>query len=187
MKITTPARYRSPILHCTLCGHKVEVKVPPGDNRERHVCPDCGEIQYQNPKIVTGCIPTWEDRLLVCKRAIEPRRGFWTIPAGFMENDESVAEGAARETWEEACAEVANLELYQIFNVRRVNQIYMLFRAELTAPDRFGVGEESLETLLVPEDEVPWADMAFPVIVQTLERFFAERALGQFTVEINDL
>ena len=180
-------RYRNPILYCTFCGSKVIVDIPDGDNRERHMCPDCGEIQYQNPKIVTGCIPTWEDKILICKRAIQPRLGFWTIPAGFMENDESIAEGAARETQEEACAEVTDLALYQIYNVRRVNQIYILFRASLTGPDQFGVGSESLETRLVAQEDIPWADMAFPVIVNTLERFLQQRKQGTFTVEMADI
>ena len=172
---------------CSQCGATVSLQVPIDDDRERHVCSACETIHYVNPKVIVGCLPVVGDRVLLCRRAIEPRYGKWTLPAGFMENGEASAEGAARETWEAACAEVTNLELYQIFNVRRVNQIYMLFRAELTGPDRFGVGEESLETMLVAEHEIPWADMAFPVIVQTLERFFAERARGQFTMEMSDL
>ena len=174
-------RKKTPINYCTYCGYKVSIAIPDGDNRERHVCVECGEIQYQNPKIVAGCLPVWEDRILLCKRAIEPRKGYWTIPAGFMENDETIEEGAVRETWEEARARVTELHLYQIYNVTRVNQIYMLFRAELCEPDGFGVGPESLEVGLVEEKDIPWEEIAFKVIQNTLERYLEERRHGRYT------
>ena len=178
-------RPKIPINFCNYCGYKVTITIPEGDNRERHVCLECGEIHYQNPKIVAGCLPVWEDRILICKRAIEPRRGYWTIPAGFMENDETIEEGAMRETWEEALAEVDDLHLYQIFNVTRVNQIYMLFRANLKDPEGFGAGPESLEVKLVEEQDIPWDDIAFRVIEQTLKRFFEERRQGRFSFSID--
>jgi ADP-ribose pyrophosphatase YjhB (NUDIX family) len=180
-------RNKTPINYCTNCGHKVSIAVPDGDNRERHVCFECGEIQYQNPKIVAGCLPVWENRILLCKRAIEPRKGYWTIPAGFMENDESIEEGAIRETWEEALAKVTNLQLYQIYNVSRVNQIYMLFRADLCEPEGFGVGPESLEVNLVEEKDIPWDEIAFKVIQNTLERFLVERRSGHFTFSMDSI
>ncbi len=180
-------RSRSPIKFCTHCGNKIVVAIPPGDNRERHLCRGCGEIQYQNPKIIAGCIPVWQDRLLICKRAIEPRLGWWTIPAGFMENDETIEQGAVRETWEEACAKVTNLELFQIYNLTTANQVYMLFRAEMVSQDGYDVGAESLEVKMVEESEIPWDEIAFPVIHHTLQRFFAQRSGGQFTMQIDTL
>lgn len=175
------------IKFCTACGTQVTLTIPAGDNRQRHVCPDCGEIQYQNPKIVTGCIPIWEERILLCKRAIEPRKGYWTIPAGFLENGESIEQGAARETREEACAEVVDQQLYQIYNIPRICQVYTLFRGKLRASDSFGVGQESLEVKLVEEKDIPWDDIAFRVIHQTLLRFFAERRTGDFNFMVDSI
>jgi ADP-ribose pyrophosphatase YjhB (NUDIX family) len=165
--------------YCSQCGAGVRITVPEGDNVPRHVCIDCGTIHYQNPKIVVGCIPEWEDRLLLCRRAIEPRRGLWTLPAGFMENGETLQQGAARETYEEAEARVAVGGLYALFNLPHINQVYMLFRARLLAPE-FGPGSESLETRLITEAEVPWEEIAFPVIQQTLMLYFRDRAAGHF-------
>ncbi len=176
-----------PINHCTFCGNKVTFEIPEGDNRPRHLCRHCGQIQYQNPRIVTGCIPVWEDRILLCKRAIKPRLGYWTIPAGFMENGETVEQGALRETREEACAKVVNPSLYQIYNVTSVNQIYMLFRAELDGPDQFGIGQESLEVELVEESRIPWDEIAFRVVHNTLERFLKERGQGRFEFRIDTI
>ncbi len=180
-------RKARPINHCTFCGNKVAFEIPEGDNRPRHLCRHCGQIQYQNPKIVTGCIPVWKDRILLCKRAIEPRLGYWTIPAGFMENGETIEQGAIRETREEACAKVINLSLYQIYNVTSVSQIYMLFRAELDGPDQFGVGSESLEVKLVEEPWIPWDEIAFKVIHNTLKRFLKERGQGLFQFRIDTI
>ncbi len=175
------------IKFCTNCGSPIILAIPKGDNRQRHICEHCGEIQYQNPKIVAGCIPIWEDRILLCKRAIEPRKGYWTVPAGFLENGESIEDGAARETWEEACAEIVNLNLYQIYNLPRINQVYILFRARLREPAGFGVGEESTEVELVEEKEIPWDDIAFKVIHNTLQRFLLERRTGNFNVMIDSI
>jgi len=175
------------IKYCNHCGHKIVITVPEGDNRERHVCRSCGEIQYQNPKVVTGCVPYWGDRILLCKRAIEPRLGYWTVPAGFMENMETVQQGAARETLEEACAPVVNLRLFGIYNIPRISQVYIMFLAELEKEDGFGVGSESLEVDLFKESEIPWQDMAFRVVETTLRRYLEQRNTGEFTMEVIDL
>ena len=165
--------------YCSQCGSGVTLTVPEGDNVPRHVCADCGTIHYQNPKVVVGCIPEWEDRLLLCRRAIEPRYGLWTLPAGFMENGETVQQGAARETYEEAEAKVAVGGLYALFNLPHINQVYMLFRARLLAPE-FGPGSESLEAQLMTESDIPWREIAFPVIHQALRLYFRDRASGHF-------
>lgn len=172
---------------CANCGNKVEMAIPDGDNRERHVCSHCGEIHYQNPKVIAGCIPVWQDKILLCKRAIEPRYGLWTLPAGFLENGESLEDGAARETWEEALAKVKNIELYQIYNLLPANQIYVLFRAELCDPQGYGVGSESLEVKLVDEEDIPWEEIAFKVIEGTLRRFLKERRHGNFQVQTDTM
>jgi len=164
--------------YCSQCGAEVHVTVPAGDHLPRHVCPACGTIHYQNPKIVTGCIPEWEDRILLCRRAIEPRLGLWTLPAGFMENGESTAQGAARETREETGAEVRIRALYSSFSLPHISQVYMLFRGELLAPDGFGPTPESLEVALFREQDVPWEEIAFSVVVQTLRLYFEDRRNG---------
>jgi ADP-ribose pyrophosphatase YjhB (NUDIX family) len=171
---------------CMACGSQLELKVPFGDNRERHVCITCGEIHYQNPKIVTGCIPVWEDKVLLCKRAIEPRYGLWTVPAGFMENGESTHAGAMRETLEEANARVEIDELYMTVNLPLINQVYMLFRAQLIDLD-FSAGEESLDVRLFSENEIPWGELAFPTVEVSLKRFFADRTCGEFTPVMVDI
>lgn len=171
---------------CSHCGHPVVQKVPEGDSRERFVCENCLTIHYQNPKIVCGCVPVWQDKVLLCRRAIEPRRGLWTLPAGFMENGETTPEAAARETWEEAAARVAMGELYAVFNIRHINQVYMMFRAELQ-DGVYGVGEESLETRLFHEEEIPWDELAFPSITRTLRYYFEDRKTGVFPFRMRDL
>jgi len=164
---------------CSHCGEAVTLRVPEGDNLPRYVCDACGAVHYQNPKIVVGCIPEWEDRILLCKRAIEPRYGLWTLPAGFMENGETVQQGAARETLEEARAQVAVGGLYTLFNLPHISQVYMLFRARLETLD-FGPGTESLEVSLMREDEIPWEQIAFPVIGESLKLYYRDRAAGRF-------
>jgi ADP-ribose pyrophosphatase YjhB (NUDIX family) len=140
-------------------------------------------VHYQNPRVVTGCLVEWRDLILLCRRAIEPRRGLWTLPAGFMENGETLEEGASRETWEEARARVDILGPYSIISLPHVNQVYLIFRARLR-DGRFGAGEESLETALFAEAEIPWDEIAFPTIERTLRRYFRERrAARDFTVE----
>jgi ADP-ribose pyrophosphatase YjhB (NUDIX family) len=172
--------------YCSHCGKTVHVRVPEGDTLPRHVCDACGMIHYLNPKIVVGCIPEWQDRILLCRRAIEPRRGYWTLPAGFMENGETVQQGAARETLEEARAVVSVGALYALFNLPHISQVYMLFRARLTAPE-FGAGAESLEVKLVREDEVPWTEIAFPVIGETLRLYYRDRSAGSFPLRCGEI
>ncbi|RTZ81261.1 MAG: NUDIX hydrolase [Gammaproteobacteria bacterium] len=172
--------------YCSSCGGGLEQRVPAGDNRPRHVCTRCGEIHYQNPKIVTGCIPEWGGQVLLCRRAIEPRQGLWTLPAGFMENGESCQEGAARETLEEANAQVRILQLYTTFNLPYIDQVYLLFRGELLAPD-FSPGEESLEVALFREEEIPWEELAFAVVRETLKLYFADRRRGTYQPRVGDI
>ena len=162
---------------CSDCGHAVENKVPAGDNRRRAVCAKCNVVHYENPKMVLGCIPVWDDKILLCKRAIEPRYGFWTVPAGFMENDESLAQAAARETYEEATADVQIGDLHAVVDVVHARQVHIFFRATLNAL-QFSPGIESLETELFTEDQIPWQDIAFPSTTFALKTFFADRANG---------
>ncbi len=171
---------------CSSCGQPVALRVPPGDDRERFVCDACGTIHYQNPKIVTGCLPIYEGRVLLCKRAIHPRSGLWTLPAGFLENGETTVEGAIRETREEACAEVSVHGLYTVFNLPHISQIYMFFRADLTNPN-FSAGPESADVQLFEESQIPWEELAFPVIRDTLRHYFSDRSAGNFPVRVGDI
>ena len=180
-------RKKISIHYCNICGSKVTVGVPEGDNRERHVCHACGHIQYQNPKVVVGSIVAHEQKLLLCKRAIQPRLGYWTIPAGFLETRETIEQGAIRETWEEAQANITNLHLYQITNIPRIAQIYIIYRAQLAKPFSFGAGPESLDVELVDEAMIPWNDMAFTVISKTLARYLKEQASRTFTMSVDTL
>lgn len=171
---------------CSECGAAVERRVPVGDNRSRFVCARCETVHYQNPKVVAGCIPEWGDKILLCKRAIEPRYGLWTLPAGFMENEETTAEAAARETLEEASARVDIDGLYALFNLPHINQVYLLFRGRLRDLD-FGPGEESLEVALFAQAEIPWDALAFRVVRETLKWYFADRARGGFPFRFGDI
>lgn len=171
---------------CSECGKPVQVRIPDGDNRPRHVCDHCETIHYQNPKVVTGCIPVWEDRILLCKRAIEPRHGLWTLPAGFMENSETMEQAAMRECLEEANARVEIEGIYAIFSLPHVNQVYVLYRSRLLDLD-FSPGIESLEVELFTEDQIPWSQLAFRTITHTLEFFFADRKAGEFSVHTHDI
>ena len=171
---------------CSECGAAVERRIPVGDNRSRFVCARCETVHYQNPKVVAGCIPEWGDKILLCKRAIEPRYGLWTLPAGFMENEETTAEAAARETLEEASARVDIDGLYALFNLPHINQVYLLFRGRLRDLN-FGPGEESLEVALFTEAEIPWDTLAFPVVRETLKWYFADRARGAFPLRFGDI
>jgi ADP-ribose pyrophosphatase YjhB (NUDIX family) len=163
--------------YCSQCGGEVAREVPPGDDRLRYVCPRCERIHYQNPKLIVGCVPEWEQRILTCRRAIAPRHGYWTLPAGFMENAETTAEAAARETLEEACAAVEIIEPLALVNVARINQVHMMYRASMRSGE-FEAGPESLEVALVGEDDVPWEHIAFPSVRFTLEHYFADRRAG---------
>ncbi len=171
---------------CSNCGATLSWIVPEGDNRERHVCTACNTIHYVNPRIVAGCLPVWEDRIMLCRRAIEPRRGYWTLPAGFLENGETIAAGAARETAEEANARVRDLELYTVFSLPHISQAYMFFRAELEDLD-FSSGMETLEVELFSEAQIPWQELAFPVITQSLEFYFEDRKSGAFPVRSREI
>ena len=165
--------------YCSDCGAGVTLRIPPGDTLPRHVCVSCGTIHYQNPKIVVGAIPEWGERILLCRRAIEPRHGFWTLPAGFMENAESTAQAAARETLEEACARIEVGELFTLISVPHINQVHIVYRARLLDLD-FGPGEESLEVALFEEKDIPWDDIAFRTIALTLRHYFEDRRRGSF-------
>lgn len=162
---------------CSECAHPVSLLIPADDNRLRHVCEQCGTIHYQNPKMVVGSIPVWEHngatRVLLCRRAIEPRYGYWTLPAGFMENEETTGEAALRETFEEAGARIELHELFSLLNVPHVHQVHLFYRATLLDLD-YQAGTESLEVQLFSEDEIPWDDIAFPTVGQTLRFFFAD-------------
>ena len=171
---------------CSNCGAQVGLRIPEGDNRPRYVCDACHFIHYQNPKIVTGCIPEWDDKVLLCKRAIEPRYGLWTLPAGFMENGETTHQGAVRETLEEANARVSIAGLFTLFNLPHIDQVYLMFRGRLLDLD-FGPGDESLEVTLFPESQVPWDQIAFPVVQQTLQLYFKDRKAGAFRVHNGDI
>ena len=164
---------------CSACGSSVTQTIPAGDNRPRFVCPECDTIHYQNPKMVVGTLPVWEDKVLLCKRAIEPQYGKWTLPAGFMENHESTQEGALRETFEEAGARVEISHLFTLYNLPYISQVYLMFRARLLDLE-FVAGPESLEVALFTEAEIPWDQLAFRTIEQTLRRYFEDRRNGSF-------
>ncbi len=167
--------------YCSLCAHEVVRKIPEGEDRERDVCPSCHEIFYVNPKVIVGCISTVGDKVLLCKRAIEPRYGKWTLPAGFMENRETTAEGAAREMWEEAEARAVDMALYRIFDVPHISQVYVFYRCQVL-DDQFGAGSESLESKLYSEADIPWDELAFPVVIEMLREFFEDRKTQNFPV-----
>lgn len=173
---------------CSECGSgAISQQVPAGDNRHRYVCGDCEEIFYHNPKMVVGCLIEHGSQVLLCKRGIEPRMGLWTLPAGFMENAETAAEGAQREAYEEALAQTEVFGLYTQFSIAHINQVYLIYRARLTEPAAIGVGEESLEVGLFEEHEVPWEDLAFPVMQKTLELYFADRRAGRYRAHSGDI
>ena len=164
---------------CPDCGAGVTLKIPAGDSFPRHVCAACGTIHYSNPKMVIGCIPEWESKILLCKRAIEPRLGYWTPPAGFMENGETTEEGALRETLEEANARVEIGDLYTMLSVPQVNQVHIFYRARLLDLE-FAPGPESLEVALFEEAQIPWKEIAFRTISTTLRHYYADRKQGRY-------
>lgn len=173
--------------YCADCGAPVELRTPPDDHRARYVCTACDTIHYQNPNIIVGTLPEWQDgRILLCLRAIEPRLGLWTLPAGFMENGETTEQGAARETLEEANARVNILDLYALYNLPYINQVHMLYRATLLDLD-FSPGVESLDVKLFREEEIPWEQLAFRPVRYALEHYFKERKSGLFTLHRGDL
>ena len=171
---------------CSQCGHSLKFTIPPGDDRARFVCDACGVVHYQNPRVVVGCIPAYEGRVLLCRRAIEPRHGLWTLPAGYLENGETLAACAERETREEAGARIGELVPYLMFNICHIHQIYLMFRARLTDLD-FEAGRESLEVRLFAEEDIPWDEIAFRVISATLRTYFRDRRSGSFPFAIGDI
>lgn len=154
---------------CSACGGEVVRTIPAGDDRDRHVCESCGTIHYVNPKVVVGSVCSWGDRLLLCRRAIEPRHGYWTIPAGYLELGESAEQGAVREAWEEARARIRIEGMLAVYSVPRIGQVQILYRASLLDAD-VAAGPESLEVALVGWDQIPWADLAFPTVEWVLRR-----------------
>ena len=179
--------FRSPIKHCRHCGTAVIYRVPDdGDTKERAVCPACATIHYENPLLVVGTVPVLGDRVLLCKRNIEPRWGKWTLPAGFMELGESTAQGAARETDEESGAAFEMGELFSVMSVVRVGQVHMFYHAKLLH-DRFAPGHETIEAKLFTEDEIPWDEIAFRTVAETLRHYFADRKTGHFPVHQQDI
>ncbi len=174
------------IKHCRVCGAPALYVVPADDNRERAVCTACAEIHYENPINVVGTLPVWGEQVLLCRRNIEPRYGFWTLPAGFLELGESTAEGALRETDEEAGARVELQGLFTVLNVVRVGQLHLYYRARML-DTTLAPGPETIEARLFREDEVPWDQLAFRTVRQTLEHYFADRRGGTFPVHAGDI
>lgn len=178
---------RAPIKHCKECGSAVAYRVPDdGDTKPRAVCPACHTIHYENPLNVVGTVPHWGDKVLLCKRNIEPRFGKWTLPAGFMELNETTAEGAARETDEEAGAQFELEGLFTLLNVARVGQVHLFYRARLTS-DQFNPGTETIEARLFSEEEIPWDEIAFRTVKETLEHYFADRRSGHYGIHTVDI
>ena len=179
---------------CSECAAPVILQIPADDTRERHVCPVCGTIHYQNPKLVVGSIPVWghegEVSVLLCRRAIQPRHGYWTLPAGFMENNETTSQAAQRETVEEAGANIAVHELFSILNVPHVHQVHLFYRATLLDLD-YAAGTESLEVALFTENNIPWEEIAFPTVAHTLKFFFEDLARvrqgGHYELHAHDI
>jgi ADP-ribose pyrophosphatase YjhB (NUDIX family) len=181
--------YRSPIQFCRACGHAVAYRIPDdGDTKLRAICTQCHTVHYENPLNVVGTVPVTPDglRVLLCKRNIEPRWGKWTLPAGFMELDETTAQGAARETDEEAGAQIEMGPLFSLLSVPRVGQVHLFYRATLLS-ENFNPGFETLEARLFTEDEVPWDEIAFRTVKETLQAYFADARKGQFGLHCIDI
>ena len=174
------------IKHCRVCGTEVAYRMPADDNRERAVCPACGEIHYENPLNVVGTVPVWQEQVLLCRRNIEPRYGLWTLPAGFMELGETTSEGAARETVEEAGAKIEMGELFTMLDVVRVGQVHLFYRARML-DTTLDPGPETIEARLFREDEVPWDELAFRTVRETLQHFFADRRRGAYTLHVGTI
>src|SRR5690554_258211 len=173
---------------CPLCASTITHHIPPGDDKLRYCCLQCDQVFYQNPNNIVGTVPVWGDQVLLCRRAIEPRKGLWTLPAGFMENGESTWRGALRETDEEAGAVVTlrSSNLYALYNLSAINQVYLFFRADLSSP-HFDPGPESLEACLFTEQEIPWDEIAFAVVRQTLKDYFKDRKRRRYPVRMYDV
>jgi ADP-ribose pyrophosphatase YjhB (NUDIX family) len=171
---------------CPNCGGPVTRQIPPGDDRPRDVCDACQIVHYHNPKMVVGCIPEYGDKILLCRRSIEPRLGFWTIPAGFLENRETVAQGARREALEETGSEMEILDLVTVVTLLPYHQVYMIFRARLL-DENYGPTEESSEVRLFGENEIPWSELAFETIQKSLELYFQDRAKGAYALHMTSI
>lgn len=174
------------IRFCNLCGAEISFVIPPGDSIERHVCIACGHIQYQNPKLIVGCVAEWENRILLCRRAIEPRIGYWTLPAGFMENGETTAEASQRETMEEAGADVKIDAPFALINIAHIHQVHLFYRARMLAPNH-EAGIESLEVGLFFPQDIPWDDIAFPSVTHCLRRYLEDKQHNSFGFHTQDL
>ena len=174
------------IKHCKVCGGAAVYAVPADDNRERATCTVCATIHYENPLNVVGTVPAWDDKVLLCRRNIEPRHGFWTLPAGFMEMGETTAEGAVRETIEEAGAHIELQGLFTLLNVVRVGQLHLYYRARLLDTE-FDPGPETIEARLFSEDQIPWEELAFRTVRETLKHYFEDRRQGQFGFHTADI
>ena len=172
--------------YCTHCKARVDYRIPEDDDRPRFICDACQTIFYDNPKLVVGCIPVWEDRILFCRRAIEPRYGKWTIPAGYLEKGETVEAGAKRETYEEAGATIDPLKPYALYNLTFISQVYLIFRGRLV-DETYRAGHESLEVRLFKQREIPWDDLAFTVIREVLRQYVKDLPKGIFTFHIGDI
>ena len=166
---------------CSNCGNQVTHQIPDGDNRLRFVCNHCNTVHYQNPLVIVGVLPEYQQQILLCKRAIEPQKGRWTLPAGFLENDESTLDGALRECFEEANAKVIDPELYALYDIPYINQVYVFYRATL-ANNEFGPSSESTEVALFSEQDIPWNKLAFPVVKAVLKRYLSDRENNNFAV-----
>ena len=167
------------IRYCIRCGADVAFVVPAGDLLPRHVCRACGHIHYENPRLVVGCVATWGEQILLCRRAIEPQLGYWTLPAGFMENGETTSQAASRETLEEAGAKIIIDAPFAMVSIAHINQVHLFYRGRLSSPD-FLAGEESLEVALVGASDIPWMDIAFRSVTFCLQHFLDDRKKGQF-------
>ena len=172
--------------YCSQCGSKLSYRIPENDDRARFICDTCQTIHYQNPNMVVGCIPVWEDRILMCRRSIEPRYGKWTIPAGFFEQGETVVDGAKRELYEEARASVEFLKPYALYNLPFISQVYLIFRGPLK-DDKFLAGHESLEAKLFKKKEIPWDDLAFTVVKKVLSRYYKDFLEDVFSFYMDDI
>jgi ADP-ribose pyrophosphatase YjhB (NUDIX family) len=172
--------------YCSECGSAVRQGIPEGDDHVRHICDACGAIHYHNPKVIAGCIPVFGERILLCRRAIQPRKGFWTLPAGFMEQGETLSQAAQREALEEANVEVEIDDLYSLFSLPHISQVYVIFRARMIE-ERFSPGIESSETRLFREDEIPWKEIAFETVRRSLKHFLGDRRSGEFVLRVEDI
>lgn len=172
--------------YCNQCGSSVSHVIPEGDHLPRYVCDSCSNIHYQNPRIIAGCIPEWENKILLCRRAIEPRYGLWTLPAGFMENTETTLQGACREAHEEATVEMLDATLFCLFSIPHISQVYMMYRGSFK--EGFAQpGAESLEVKLFDETDIPWDELAFPVIKETLKLYFKDKEKSLFSVHNGEI